>query len=947
MKLYIFPLLLVIFSTSNIISQDLIMLHVDGTCGMCKDRIIKTSLNTDGVVKADYNLETKKLSVQTKPNFVKNNLINALLQAGHDTEGKKASDEVYSSLPDCCHYRTEEEVPTLSNDTDFVPNIPLITMQVAGECGMCEERIEEAAMKVIGVAFADFDLDTKLLSVEVDAAIFSRKELVTAMLNIGHDADGMTAPFDVYDKLPNCCKYHEEDTKNHPIEADNKSKSLNGTVFEKNSNGNNIPLIGATVRWSGTSQGTITDMNGKFSVKLVPESKNLIISYVGYEPDTVLIDRAGSVNIVIEESANLLNTVEITHKKRSTEISYLETVKIHQISSKELLKAACCNLAESFDTTPAIDASMTDAVTGTRKIEMLGLAGPYVQITRENIPDVRGLAAVQGLAFTPGPWLEGMQLNMGAGSVVNGFESITGQINVELKKPCFEDKMYFNAYANQAARLEMNTFNKQEINENWSTANLLHLSTRNQRRDHNHDGFMDMPLGKQLGFINRWKWTNNEGQEAQIGMKLTFMESISGQTDFDPGESIRNQVWGADMVTNRAEVWAKRGFVNLDTPYKTLGFQVSAVYHDQKSQFGLRRYDATQKSLYFNMIYQSIIDNTDHQVRMGTSFQYDNFEEFVVRNTYNRNEIVPGIFGEYTYKGSEKFSILVGGRADYHNNFGLFFTPRLNVRYAPDQTTVFRIAAGRGQKTASIFAENIGVFASSREIIVEGSGNNKTPYGLNAEVAWNVGFSVTKEITLGGKNIALSFDANRIEFTNQIVIDMDRSARQVVFYNLKGQSFSNSAQLQAEVDAFSWMDIRLAYRYNDVKTTYSEQLLRKPLISPQRAFANVAIHAGKGWNIDYTINHLSAMRIPSTVSNDEEHRVPGESPSFFLSNAQVSKSWKSNFEVYLGGENIFNYKMDEPIISAHDPYSQYFDSSLAWGPIFGANIYAGIRYSIK
>jgi outer membrane receptor for ferrienterochelin and colicins len=357
-----------------------------------------------------------------------------------------------------------------------------------------------------------------------------------------------------------------------------------------------------------------------------------------------------------------------------------------------------------------------------------------------------------------------------------------------------------------------------------------------------------MPLGKQFGFVNRWKWTNNEGQEGQIGMKLTFADNVSGQNDFDPLRSARNQVWGADMTTNRAEVWAKRGFVNLKTPYKTLGFQFSGVYHDQKSQFGLRRYDAVQKSLYFNMIYQSIIDNTDHQVRMGTSFQYDNFNETVVNEQYLRNEWVPGVFGEYTYKGSEKFSLLVGGRADYHNNYGLFFTPRLNVRYAPSESTVFRLAGGRGQKTASIFAENIGVFASNRAIIVEGGDKTKTPYGLDAEVAWNFGVSATQEIRLGTKVVSLSADFNRIEFTNQIIIDLDRTARQVVFYNLNGQSYSNSLQLQAEISPASWVDLRFAYRYNDVKTTYGEELLRKPMVSPERAFANIALNPGKGWS---------------------------------------------------------------------------------------------------
>ncbi|MBK9734900.1 MAG: TonB-dependent receptor [Saprospiraceae bacterium] len=705
------------------------------------------------------------------------------------------------------------------------------------------------------------------------------------------------------------------------------------------------PLIGANIMWSGEKMGTVSDLSGNFEISLSQNSKLLVVSYVGYSTDTIMIDKSGFVNIVIS-TPNLLDAVTITHKKRTTEISYLETVKVQNISSKELLKAACCNLAESFDTTPAVDASMTDAITGTKKIEMLGLAGPYVQITRENIPDVRGLAALQGLNYTPGPWVEGMQLNMGAGSVVNGFESITGQINVELKKPCDEEKMSFNAYGSEAGRYEMNTFAKQEVNENWSTATLLHASARIQRRDHNHDGYLDMPLSKQFGFINRWKYTNNNGQEGQIGIKVSYLDNISGQKSFNPGESDRTKVWGANIKTNRTEIWGKRGFVNLATPYKTLGFQFSGVYHTQDAQFGSRVYDATQKSLYFNMIYQSIIDNTDHQVRVGSSFQWDQFHELVDSSHYNRNEWVPGIFGEYTYKGSEKFSVLIGGRADYHNNFGLFFTPRLNIRYAPDQSTVFRIAAGRGQRTQSIFAEHVGVLASNRVITIVGQ-NAQNPYGLNAEVAWNLGVSMTKEIKLGSRNLLISFDANRIDFVNQIVADFDRNPQQIWFYNLTGKSYSNSAQLQLEIDVTKWLDVRLAYRYNDVKTTFGEKLLRKPLVSPQRAFANTAIKFGKGWTFDYTINWLNSVRIPSTASNPLQYRWEDKSPSYFLSNAQLSKSWKGNFEIYLGGENIFDYKLHNPIIAAGQPFSKYFDSSLAWGPIMGVNVYIGLRYSIK
>jgi outer membrane receptor for ferrienterochelin and colicins len=850
------------------------------------------------------------------------------------------------------------------------------TIPVSGSCGMCKNRIETTAIKVPGVTKATYDIDSQMLTVQTKPP-FDKQNLVKAIQAVGHDADGQKAADAVYEDLPGCCHYrgdgdeeenheghdhgdghdnhdghdhgdgvsHENSTTSTPVNVMANSNKLTGTVFERSEKGELLPIIGASVVWLNDKTGTVTDHDGKFEMTMKTKRNFLVVSYIGYSPDTLLIEKPGNISITIS-TPNILNEVTITHKRKSTEISYLEPIKVYQISSKELLKAACCNLAESFDTTPAIDAASTDAVTGIRKIEMLGLAGPYIQLTTENMPSVRGLAALQGLAYIPGPWVESMQLNMGAGSVVNGFESLTGQINVELRKPTNSDQLYFNAYGNQSGRYEMNTFNRNTVNDHWSTATLLHASLRNLRRDENKDGFLDSPLGKQVGFINRWDWSDGEGKESQIGVKLTYMDNISGQNDFDPVRSLRDKVWGADMTTQRAEVWAKRGFVDVNAPYKSLGMQFSGTYHDQKAQFGLRRYDATQKSLYFNMIYQTIIDNTDHQVRMGPSFQYDNYDELVGNTLYKRNEWVPGIFGEYTYKGSEQFTVLVGARADYHNNFGLFFTPRLNVRYAPSEKTVFRIAAGRGQRTASIFAENIGLFASSRNFVIEGGDTNKTPYGLNAEVAWNVGLSATKEIEFAGRNLILSADFNRIQFQNQVVVDLDRSARTVAFYNLRGKSFSNSLQVQADLDVTKWMDLRVAYRYNDVKTTYGEQLLEKPLSSPHRAFANLAIKAGRGWVLDYTVNRMSKVRIPYTGDNEVAFQLPEYSKPYFLSNVQITKSWKNKFDLYAGGENIFNYKQSNPILSAGAPFGSNFDSSLVWGPIMGVNIYAGLRYTL-
>ncbi|MBK6564904.1 MAG: TonB-dependent receptor [Saprospiraceae bacterium] len=810
-----------------------------------------------------------------------------------------------------------------------------LSIPVSGACGMCKERIEGIAKSTIGILKAKYSIENQTLLLEVDP-LFQKTELNNALLKAGHDNDGLVATDDAYEALHSCCKYRIAPESN-PF-----SVTLTGGVFEKSKTNEEIPLIGATVFWEGSNDGTVTNTMGEFEIPAKRKGSNLIISYVGYSPDTILVNETGYLKIVLEQNL-VLDAVEITHRKRTTEVSYLDPVKIQSITQKELLKAACCNLAESFDTTPAVDASVTDAVTGTRKIEMLGLAGPYVQITRENMPDIRGLSALYGLAYTPGPWAEGIQLNMGAGSVVNGFESITGQINVELRKPCHGDLFFLNGYANQAGRFEFNSFSKNILSESWSTSNLMHVSTRAWRLDNNDDGFMDNPITKQLGLINRWKYTNGDGHEAQVGVKVSYLDNLGGQMDFHPNDVNRNKFWGSQVNTTRVEVWAKNGYVNMAKPYQTLGFQFSGVYHVQDGIFGLRTYDATQKSLYFNSIYQDIIGNTDHQIRTGFSTQWDAYDEKLLDTVFKRNEIVPGVFGEYTYKGSEKFTFLAGLRVDYHNNFGFFVTPRMNVRFAPTETTVFRVSVGRGQRTASIFSENAGIFATSRNIMVRGTSSDK-PYGLNPEIAWNYGFSLTQEFNLWGMNWVFALDANRVDFVNQIVVDME-NPREIVFYNLTGQSFANSVQGQFDIQLTRWLDVRLAYRYNDVRTSYGETLLRRPLNSPHRAFANIAVKLGKGWKWDYTLNRMSESRLPSTENNLPAYRIEKESPVYFLSNTQINKE-HGRFEYYVGVENLFDFHLNKPIIAADMPFSPYFDGSLVWGPIMGRNIYVGFRYNI-
>ena len=922
----------ILFSTIITAQEEVSLIGVRGNCEMCKERIEKIAGNIPGVLKTNYSIDLQTLAIVVNASeFDEIQLYRELSDKGHDTDRMIASDEAYKNLPLCCQYpRDTDELIGHRSET---LKEKVYQMRVEGNCGMCHDRIEEAAFQVLGVIDGHWDQNTKTLRVEIDPIIFNELELHRAIASVGHDTDKIRASKYAYENLHTCCKYRDDD----------KSAQLVGMVYQKNEKGNKEVLIGATIRLLERDLGTYTDIEGSFSLPIQSGDRHIVVSYVGFTPDTVAISGPGYVEIVIE-SGTLLPGVEIVRRKKSAEISYVNPIKVTKISERELTKAACCNLSESFETTPSVDVSFSDAVTGTRTIEMLGLAGTYVQINRQNMPDIRGLAAITGFTFVPGPWIEGIQLTSGVGSVLNGYESIAGQINVELKKPWDKEKLYLNAYYNMNGRAEANWVQNFQLNENWMSGILLHYNQRSRNLDQNNDGFLDMPKGKTIVAANTWRYEGYDGNEADFGVKYTNSSTISGQSGWN--RNIPSDLWGMYSDIERLEVWAKRGKVLLNKENTSFGLQAGGLLHRQQSLFGNRAYSGNQKMLYLNGLYATQIKNPTHKITSGISLMAENYDETFIGKNFERTEIVPGIFSEYTYSIEEKFTAVAGMRLDYHNIFGLFATPRLHLRYAIDENTVLRASVGRGQRTANIIAENMGLLASNRMWKFESDLDNGRPYGMNPEVAWNYGLNLTKYLNLFARELTWSLDLYHTRFQNQIVIDLDQSARTVSFYNLEGDSYSNSIQTMIEYHPLLNFDVRLAYRFNDVRNTYSGELLEKPLVSRHRAFLNLAYETKSAWRFDYTLNWQGSRRLPFTADNPEEFRLEERSPSYFISNAQVSKLWGDKLEVYLGGENLFNFTQPNPILSSSDPWAPFFDASMIWGPINEVMYYVGFRYKL-
>ena len=940
-KLWLLAGILFACSISNqtLAQEDSTTIYVNGLCGMCKDRIEEAAVKVRGVISANWEVESHELTVKTKTSrFKEDNLHEAVANVGHDTKLIKASDEAYDALHACCKYRDPFMV-SMHHDDGSTHKI-----FVDGICGMCKDRIESAVLQLETVMAADWDIESRTLTAFSTDSAFDENLLHEAVAAVGHDTKEVTAGEEVYENLDGCCKYRDPEVvaAHHPG-GNQMPTSVSGTILVEEGP-EHIPLPGVNIYWlNGTSQ-TVTDEEGQFSLNRPEGANQLIASYVGYYSDTIYLTNETSVDLVLSQGSTL-ETVEVTYKRKSIEVSFLDAMLTQEIGQGELLKAACCTLAESFETNPAVDVSFTDAVTGARQIEMLGLAGPYVQITRENLPDIRGLSSIYGLVYIPGPWIESIQLAKGAGSVVNGFEAITGQINVELKKPQSGERFFLNLYGNEGSRLEANANARFEVGDHWHTSLMVHGNSQSSKNDRNNDGFVDMPTGSEWTALNRWKYQNERGWNGQFGIKVSNFDKTSGQLSFDKDRE-QNNGWGARIQTSRVEGWAKIGKVSMRKPEASIGLQLSGVHHDQNAFFGLRDFDANQQSFYANLIYSDALGSPSHKISTGLSFQLDNYDETLADAIYTRHESVPGAFFEYTYQPDENFTMVAGLRGDHHNLYGAFLTPRMHIRYAFSDQSVFRLSAGQGRRTASIIAENLGILASSRAIMIDGS-NQGLPYGLDQEVAWNFGANLRQTFIVGHRELILTLDGYHSRFQQQVVVDFDATPREVRFYNLEGQSYSNAIQAQLDYALLSNMDLRLAYRFNDVKTDFEQGRLSRPFVARNRAFINVGYHPKGDWLIDFTLNWQGQKRIPSTQLNPIEYQVEENSPDFLMVNAQISKTWWDAFDLYVGVENAFNYQQPNPIIAAEDPFGSYFDSSLIWGPIFGRNIYAGIRYTVE
>jgi outer membrane receptor for ferrienterochelin and colicins len=619
--------------------------------------------------------------------------------------------------------------------------------------------------------------------------------------------------------------------------------------------------------------------------------------------------------------------------------------RLEKIGTKELKKNACCNLAESFESNASIELGSTSALSGAKQVEMLGLQGTYVQTLIELLPYVRGINYTYGFNNVPGPFVESIYINKGPGSVTNGFESMTGQIDVELVKPKeYKPLLHINGYLNNFARQELNLNTGVRLSEEVSTLFSAHYSQRTRKMDVNNDGFMDVPTTNMIHLMNRWKY-DGKRFESMLLAKYHKSDEQAGQMSYNHDKNIteQNTTYGIEVQDQRMDVMHKMGYAITKDREKSIGLQSSFSSQNRNSFYGRSFYNGYQQTITSNLIYQSHVHlgEKEGEIRMGAGIVADKVrEEFQLINQ-DRDEAVTGLFAEYTYTENPTYTVLIGARGDYNWRLNrAYFIPRINVSYNITEDFSARFSGGSGFRTPTVFAENTRFFASSRQVeILE---------PLLPEYSWNYGVNLNYDMYQAGKESRLSLDIFRTDFTDQVVVDYDASPQKVLMYNLDGQSRAWYVQAEWYYELFKNFDIRLAYKFNDVKNTQRGELVERAFNPRNRALVNLAYETSNDrWAFDLTTQWVGKQRLPDFNLNPEIYRpsVGTFAPDYIRMLGQFTYRTK-DLELYVGSENLTGFRQNDLIIDAQNPFGNYFDAGAAWGPTTGQMAYVGFRYTL-
>lgn len=720
----------------------------------------------------------------------------------------------------------------------------------------------------------------------------------------------------------------------HPAAAGAAPTVIRGYVLDRDG----TPLGGVYVSAGGGAAFTVSEQDGYFELAAPNTAASVTAELVGYAPLKHDVDTPADIQVLVMTRSTQLEEVVVTADGLGTGRDRASTIGVESVTAKALTRAACCNLSESFVNNPSVDVAYSDAVTGAKQIQLLGLAGTYVQTLTENFPNMRGVAATYGLDYIPGPWMQSIQVSKGAASVRNGFESVSGQINVEYKKPLVADPLLINLFASDAGRYEGNFVGAAELSSRLSTALFLNYYNEEQSHDDNGDTFLDMPRMHSLSAMSRWHY-QTPNFVSQSGVKLVTDSRRSGQTAHSMQGGTSAEPYKISNKATRVEIFTKNGLILDPDHNESVAMIASGSYHDQDADYADKVYDVQEWNAYAALLYENEFSQA-HKLAAGANFNYDrytqrgNVAEELVPQWLDADEAVAGAYAEYTFTPSGALTLMAGTRCDYSSRYGWFATPRVHVKCDPAPWLTLRASAGRGYRSTYALPDVSYLLASSRVWQIASD--------LDQEKAWNYGISASLRVPLAGRDLELNAEWFYTDFQSQVVVDLDSDAHSVSVYNLDGSSTSSVIQVDATWQIFRGFSLMAAYRWMDVRCTYAGKKMRRPLTSRYKSLLTASYETRLSkWQFDVTAQLNGGGRMPTPDADNPLWSATF--PAFAQLSAQVTRRFR-HWSVYAGGENLTNYKQSNPVISGGDPYGSDFDATMVWGPTMGRRLYVGVRY---
>ena len=717
-----------------------------------------------------------------------------------------------------------------------------------------------------------------------------------------------------------------------------KSQVLRGIVQGPDFDGVLRPVPRAAVLWKGASKVILTDSLGAFEIARITGIDTLLVRHPGFTGQR-LVPQGASVVVTMEPLAAAAITVEAEETGITS-----APIRTEVISRSDLNKAACCSLAESFEKNPSVEVSFSDAVSGAKQIQLLGLRGIYTQFLVEAVPLIRGVEMPFALDHVPGPFMESISISKGSSTVTNGYESVTGQINICMHNPRTAPSLYVNAYANSMQRYELNLYGAQQVTDELSTMTMVHGRIMDMAMDNNGDGFADVPTFRQINAVHRWNFNNDE-IEWQVFVRGLRDRYQSGQSVLGHHEDIHvhpdSTLRGSYDITtdiSRLDGFVKFGLLNPIEDMEGSGFSLvlSGATHDQTSTFGIRTAGSNQQTLQLRGV-AALPFSDEFKLVTGFSYLMDNVDESVLTNGFSRKERVPGVYTEVTLQPSTSLTALIGMRYDHHNLYGGRFVPRAHLKWSISDFVSLRASAGRGWRVPNVVAENLSSYINSRRLIFDPS--------FRPEDAWNAGASITANLEVRGRPLTLDAEFYHTRFTNQLVVDFDRSLSEVHIGNLAGISYASNLMAQVQYSPVPRLDLLLAGRWVDIIAPFNGIEQQKPMTSRMRLLSTVSFSTSDNlWQADLTVAWNGSGRLPVIPGSADPSYASGEFPSWWRINGQLTRR-VGKYDFYVGLENATNFIQQTPILGADNPFGPSFDASLTWGSMDPRMVYVGVRVS--